>query len=63
VRVVETFTPDLHALRHGLITCHLDTVAMASTGIYAVPICELLEPRGLTPYLVNAHHLQTVPGR
>jgi hypothetical protein len=37
-----------------LVTCHIDTVALASTGVSWVPIFELLEQRGLTPYLVNA---------
>jgi transposase len=63
VRVFETFTPDLHALVDWLVTCHLDTVAMESTGISWVPIFELLEQCGLTPYLVNARHVKTVPGR
>jgi transposase len=34
VRVFETFTPDLHALVDWLVACHIDTVAMESTGIY-----------------------------
>jgi transposase len=63
VRVFETFTPDLHALVDWLVTCHIDTVVMESTGVYWVPIFELLEQRGLTPYLVNARHVKTVPGR
>ena len=63
VRVFETFTPDLHALVDWLVTCHIDTVAMESTGVYWVPIFELLEQHGITPYLVNARHVKTVPGR
>lgn len=63
VRVFETFTPDLHALVDWLVACHIDTVAMESTGISWVPIFELLEQHGLTPYLVNARHVKTVPGR
>jgi transposase len=63
VRVFETFTPDLRALVDWLIACHIDTVAMESTGIYWVPIFELLEQHGITPYLVNARHVKTVPGR
>jgi len=63
VRVVETFTPDLHALGDGLIQGGIDTVAMASTGGYGVPVVELLEQGGLQPYLVNARSVKTVPGR
>jgi transposase len=63
VRVCETFTPDLHALVDWLVACHLDTVALESTGIYWVPIFALLEPHGITPDLVKARHVKTVPGR
>jgi len=63
VRVFGTFTPDLHALVEWLIQCRVDTVAMESTGIYWIPIYELLEAHGIKPYLVNARHVKTVPGR
>lgn len=63
VRVFETCTPELHAVVDWLVTCPIDTVVRESTGVYWVPIFELLEQRGLTPYLVNARHVKTVPGR
>jgi transposase len=63
VRVFESFTPALHALVDWLVACHIDTVALESTGIYWVPSFELLEPHGITPSLVNARHVKTVPGR
>lgn len=63
VRVFETFTPDLHALVAWLVTCGIDTVAMESTGVFWIPIYELLEQAGVTCYLVNARHVKTVPGR
>ncbi len=63
VRAFGTFTPDLHALVSWLIQCRIDTVAMESTGIYWIPIYELLEAHGIKPYLVNAHHVKIVPGR
>jgi transposase len=63
VRVFETFTPDLQALVAWLLHCGIDTVAMESTGVYWVPIFELLEQHGIHPYLVNARHVKTVPGR
>ena len=62
-RVFEPFTPDLHALVDGLIQCGVDTVAMESTGVYWVPVFERLEQGGIQPYLVNARHVKTVPGR
>src|SRR5215216_2761513 len=63
VRVFETFTPDLHALVAWLLECGIDTVAMESTGVFWIPLYELLEAAGITPYLVNARHVKTVPGR
>jgi len=63
VRVFQTFTPDLHALAAWLLACRIDTVAMESTGVFWIPIYELLEQHGIHPYLVNARHVKTVPGR
>ena len=63
VRVFRTFTPDLVALVTWLVACGIDTVALESTGVYWVPIYELLEQHGITPYLVNARYVKTVPGR
>src|SRR5881296_1578301 len=63
VRVFRTFTPDLAALVAWLLACRIDTVALESTGVYWVPIYELLEQHGIIPYLVNARHVKTVPGR
>jgi transposase len=63
IRVFQTFTADLHALVTWLIACGIDTVAMESTGVFWIPIYELLEAAGITPYLVNARHVKTVPGR
>src|SRR5215212_678017 len=63
VRVFPTFTPDLHALAAWLVACGIDAVAMESTGVFWIPIYELLEQHGIVPYLVNARHVKTVPGR
>lgn len=63
VRTFGTFTPDLHALADWLVQCGVDTVAMESTGVYWIPVFDLLEARGLKVYLVNAWHLKHVPGR
>jgi len=63
VRVFRTFTPDLLALLAWLLACGIDTVAMESTGVFWVPIYELLEQHGIRPYLVNARHIKMVPGR
>jgi transposase len=57
------FTPDLQALVQWLVEQGIDTVALESTGVYWVPIYELLERQGITPYLVNSKHVRMVPGR
>lgn len=49
VRVFGTFTPDLEALAAWLLACRIDTVAMESTGVYWIPLYELLEQHGITP--------------
>jgi len=63
VRKFGTYTPDLHALADWLAACGIETVAMESTGVYWIPVYEILEARGFKVYLVNARHLKHVPGR
>jgi transposase len=46
-----------------LHACRIETVAMASTGVYGIPVYEILEARGFQVHLVNARHLKHVPGR
>ena len=36
---------------------------MEATGVYWIPIFEILEARGLEVLLVNARHVKNVPGR
>jgi transposase len=47
VRRFGTFTVDLDTLANWLIDCGVTTVAMASTGVYWIPLFELLEARGV----------------
>jgi transposase len=63
VREFASFTADLHRLADWLSACGVDTVAMESTGVYWIPLFELLESRGLTVLLVNARHVKNVSGR
>jgi transposase len=63
VREFSSFTVDLNALADWLKACGVDTVAMESTGVYWIPLFELLESRGLTVLLVNARHVKNVSGR
>jgi len=63
VRVFTTFTSGLRELANWLMECGIETVAMESTGVYWIPVYEILEERGLEVCLVNARHLKNVPGR
>ena len=63
VRPFGTFTSDLQRLADWLATCGVRTVAMESTGVYWIPLYELLEERGFEVLLVNAAHARNVPGR
>ena len=63
VRVFGTFTEDLYRLADWLAACGIQTVAMESTGVYWIPLYDVLEERGIKPCLVNARHMKNVPGR
>src|SRR5499433_1505094 len=63
VRVFGTFTEDLERLADWLVDCRVTTVALESTGVYWIPLYEILEQRGIRPCLVNARHMKNVPGR
>jgi transposase len=63
VRRFECFTADLHRLADWLQQCGVTTVAMQSTGVYWIPLYEILDARGLEVYLVNARHTRNLPGR
>jgi len=63
VREFLTFTGDLETMAEWLISCGITTVAMESTGVYWIPVFEILERRGLEVKLVNARHVKNVPGR
>jgi len=58
VRCFSTFTCDLHALAEWLQRCGIDTVAMESTGVYWIPIFQILESRGFEVFLVNGSLLE-----
>ena len=62
VRSFPTVTAELHRLADWLTACGVTTVAMESTGVYWIPLYEILEARGLDVVLVNAHHVKNVPG-
>jgi len=63
VRRFGTFTADLDALADWLIECGVTTVAMESTGVYWIPLFELLETRGLEVLLIDPRQAKRAPGR
>ena len=63
VRTFQTFTGDLHRLADWFAHCGIKTVAMESTGVYWIPVFEILEQRGFEVILVNARDAKHVPGR
>jgi transposase len=58
-----THTADLHRLADWLASCGVRSVAMEATGVYWIPLYEILEARGFEVLLVNARHVKNVPGR
>lgn len=63
IRSFQTFTQDLYELAAWLKECSVDTVAMESTGVYWIPLYQILEDAGIEVCLVNARHAKSVPGR
>jgi len=63
VRRFGCFTVDLREMARWLIDKGVRSVAMQSTGVYWMPVLEVLEQHGLEVFLVNAQHTKNVPGR
>jgi transposase len=63
VRTFGAFTDDLVKIASWLKSCGIKTVAMESTGIYWMPLYDLLEENGFEVCLVNAYHFKNVKGK
>ena len=63
VREFDAFTVDLYRLADWLEGCGIETVAMESTGVYWIPLFQVLEERGVDVKLVDPRRLKSVPGR
>ena len=63
VREVGTMTDDLNGLARWLVKLGVETVALESTGVYWIPVFEVLEQHGLKVWLVDARQIKYVPGR
>jgi len=63
VREFGAFTADLYTLAEWLRRCGIETIAMESTGVYWIPLFDLLAERGFEVRLVDPRQLKNVPGR
>jgi transposase len=63
VRCFECFTSDVERMADWLAAHGVRSVAMQSTGVYWMPVFEILQHRGMEVYLVNARHTKNLPGR
>lgn len=63
VRKCETFTADLHLMAEWLICCGITTAAMEATGVYWIPVYDVLEQHGIQPCLGDPHNMKNVPGK
>ncbi len=63
VQKFETFTSDLYKLADWLNDHGIKTVAMESTGVYWIPIFEILEKRDFNVNLINARQIKNLPGK
>lgn len=63
IRSFGCYTPDLIEMAEWLRSCGITTVAMESTGVYWIPVYQVLEQHGLDVKLVDARHVKNVPGR
>jgi transposase len=63
VRCFGCFTPELRRMAVWLKACGITTVAMEATGVYWVPVYDLLEDEGFEVVLTDARRLHSVSGR
>jgi len=63
VRKFTTFTEDLEKMAQWLVSCGITTVAMESTGVYWIPLYDVVEQHGVKACLVDARGMKNVPGR
>lgn len=63
IREVTAFTANLREMAEWLKKCGITSIAMESTGVYWIPVFEVLDQYGFEVKLVNAHFIKNVPGR
>jgi len=57
------FTQDLEEMANWLVRIGIQTVAMQSTGVYWIALCDILAERGIRVFVVNASDTKNLPGR
>jgi len=63
VQTFDAFTGDIERMADWLVSLDIETVAMESTGVYWVPLFEVLQCRGIEVIVANAREVRAVPGR
>ena len=63
VQTFQAFTGDLERMADWLVAVGIETAAMESTGVYWVPVYEILQSRGINVIVANARESRSVPGR
>ena len=63
VQSFQAFTSDIERMANWLVSTGVRTVAMESTGVYWVPVYEVLESHGIKVIVANAREARAVPGR
>lgn len=63
VRSFGTYTADLHAIAEWLVENGIQTIAMESTGVYWIPLCEVLEQCGIHGCLISGNLARRLPAR
>ena len=63
VRKCGTFTSDLQQMAEWLVSCGITTAAMESTGVYWIPVYDVLEQHGIQVCLVHPRNMKNVPGK
>jgi transposase len=63
VRHFGTFTEELHQAAQWMKDCNIESIAMKSTGVYWIPVFQILDSYGFDVILVNARHVKNVSGR
>jgi transposase len=63
VRSFGCLTPDLHEMARWLKSCQVETIVMESTGVYWIPVMQVLEGYGFEVRLVDARQAKNMPGR